>query len=478
MALPASAPAGPCKRAKLKNINAIVLAAGQGKRMRSDLPKVLHRVGGRPMLDYPVRAALAAGADPVVVVVGVGREAVEEALAEAFPEETASGRVRFATQAEQRGTADAVASGVPELGATDQGTTLILYGDVPNLDIDTVHELLVAQEHGGVEVAVTTFLPEQVEGYGRIVRDEAGEITSIVEHADCDEEQLEIGEANAGIYAVATSALVGLTARLATDNAQGELYLTDLVAEASAGGRGVVGVMVEEPAEVEGVNDPLDLTAANSLRWQLKVFELLESGVTVMDPGTTYVDDRVRVAPGAVLHPGVILRGATSIGPGSVIDAYSVLDDARVGAGCSVGPFARLRQGTDMRDGSKVGNFVETKKTVLGEGSKANHLTYLGDTTVGAKANIGAGTITCNYDGQDKHRTHIGDGAFIGSDVQLVAPVTVGDGAIVGAGTTVTRNVPDGALAISRVPQRDIEGYAERLALKRQRQRQRQRRED
>ena len=446
------------------SLAAIVLAAGHGTRMRSELPKVLHPVGGRPMIHYPVRAALAAGASPVVVVVGVGREAVQAAITEALP--APPGVIRFAEQAEQRGTADAVSCALPVLEDAEVDTVLILCGDVPGLPVATLTALLDARS-GGADLALLTFRPVDPSGYGRIVRKD-GRPVAIVEQADASEVQLQIGECNAGIYAVDHTLLTTGLARIGADNAQGELYLTDLVAMAEH----AAAVVVPE-SEVRGVNDRIGLAEANADYRRRRNRSLMLDGVTLLDPATTYVDDLAEVEPDATLHPGVVLTGRTRVGSGSQIYAYSVLEDAQVGHDCSVGPFARLRPGTLLHDRSKVGNFVETKKTSLGEGAKASHLTYLGDCTVGAGANIGAGTITCNYDGERKNATTIGAGAFIGSDTQLVAPVSVGDGAYVGAGSTVIRDVPADALALSRVEQRNIEGWADRRRTRSQARRRR-----
>jgi len=446
--------------------SAIVLAAGEGTRMRSSTAKVLHRVGGRPMVHFPTRLALDLGADPVVVVVGVGRETVEATVRQAFP--AAEARLRFAHQREQAGTADAVATGLPHLEA-DNDTVVILYGDVPNLRPETLAQLLEVRAARGAALALVGFEPADPGAYGRVLRDEAGDPARIVEAKDCSPGQLAERECNAGIYAVDRALLEEALADVGRDNVQRELYLTDLVELAAGRGAGVVGILAD-PEEVAGVNDRVDLAAANRVRRERINRELMVSGVTLLAPEATYVEDSVEVEPDVVLHPGVVLQGATRVAAGAEVFAYSVLEDAEVGPGCTVGPFARLRPGTVLGAGARVGNFVETKKTRIGLGSKASHLTYLGDTTVGDGVNVGAGTITCNYDGKHKHPTVIGDGAFIGSDVQLVAPVAVGEGAYVGAGTTVTRDVPPGALALSRVRQREIEGYAARLEARRKRE--------
>ena len=439
----------------MQNTSVIILAAGEGKRMRSARPKVLHPVGGWPMVLHSVRNALELEADPVVVVVGVGREAVEAVVRSRFPE--AGDRIRFAHQAVQAGTADAVATALPLLGG-GAGTVVILYGDVPNLAPGTVRALLAARLDAGAPLALVTFEPSDPSGYGRVVRGDGGRVARVVEDRDCTEAERGLRECNAGIYAVDRDLLERGLATIRRDNAQGELYLTDLVG--AAGGRAVA--IDAAPEEVAGVNDRCELAEAGCVYRARRNRGLMEAGVTLLDPATTYVDAAVVVEPDVVLHPGVILAGSTRVCRDAEVFAYSILEDAYVGEGCSVGPFARLRPGARLEAAAKVGNFVEVKKSVLGAGSKANHLAYLGDATIGARVNVGAGTITCNYDGESKHRTVVGDGVFIGSDVQLVAPVTVGEGAYVGAGTTVTHDVPPGALALSRVPQKDIEGYAAR----------------
>jgi len=441
----------------MANTSVIILAAGEGKRMRSALPKVAHAVGGWPMLCHPVANALAVEADPVIVVVGVGRETVEAAVVARFPE--AAARIRFAHQTVQAGTADAVASALPQLGE-HADAVLILYGDVPNLSLATLRRLLAARDEADVPLALVTFRVDDPSGYGRIVRAADGRVLRIVEDRDCTEEERALTECNAGIYSVDRALLERGLAGIGRDNAQGELYLTDLVAAAVAQG-GAVAIDAD-PEEVAGVNDRRELARANQVYRARRNDALMADGVTLIDPATTYVDAGVRVEPDVVLHPGVVLQGATVVEASSEVLAYSVLEDAHVGQGCKVGPFARLRPGARLKRGAKVGNYVEVKKSVLGVGAKASHLTYLGDATIGDRVNVGAGTITCNYDGEAKHRTVVGDGAFIGSDVQLVAPVSVGDGAYVGAGTTVTRDVPPGALALTRVAQQHIEGYAAR----------------
>ncbi len=453
---------------------AVILAAGEGKRMKSDRAKVLHRVLGRSLVGHVVHRALAAGAAPVVVVVGVQGDAVRRHLEECFP----GAPLRFAVQEERRGTADAVRRAVPALGKF-RGDVFLLCGDVPALPARALRELLRHHRRRRAALTILTAELDDPAGYGRIVRDARGRVTAIVEHRDASPAERRIREINSGTYCARWPDLVAVLDRIRADNAQGEFYLTDAVRELIADGKTVVARVHPVPGEVEGINSRRQLAAvAAILRDQVNA-RLMDAGVTLLDPATTWVDDTVKVGRDTVIHPGVTLEGASRIGKGAVIRSGSRLADTRVGDGatvldhviatesrigpaCSVGPFTHLRPGTDIRKGCKVGNFVEIKKSVLGEGTKASHLSYLGDATLGRGVNVGAGTITCNYDGEKKHPTVLEDGVFIGSDTQLVAPVRVGRGAYVGAGATVTQDVPPGALAISRAPQRNIEGWVER----------------
>lgn len=442
--------------------------------MRSATAKVLHPVAGRPMIHYPVRDALALGAERVVVVLGHQREEVEAYLQAAF----AGQPVTIAVQAEQLGTAHAVMCAAPAL-AGFEGDVFILSGDVPTLPRQVLEALDATA--GEAVVGVLGMLLDDPAQYGRLVRDGADELVRICEARDCSATQLAIREVNAGVYRVDAAFLFDTLGRLGRDNAQGEYYLTDLVEAAAKAGRGVTALVLDgaHAEQAHGVNDRVDLARAEARMQARLADELMRAGVTLVDPRRFRVDDGVEVGADTVIEPDVALLGATHIGrgcileqgvrlsdtqveEGAVLHAYTVCDRARVGPRTHVGPFARLREGTVLGQGVRVGNFVETKKAALGEGAKAQHLSYLGDCEVGAGANVGAGTITCNYDGVDKHRTVIGAGAFIGSDTQLVAPVTVGEGALVGAGTTVTEDVPAGALAISRAPQKNIEGWVAR----------------
>ncbi|MCA9537340.1 MAG: bifunctional UDP-N-acetylglucosamine diphosphorylase/glucosamine-1-phosphate N-acetyltransferase GlmU [Myxococcales bacterium] len=467
-------PRGRLRRWLLTRARAVVvMAAGQGTRMRSQRAKVLHTVAGRPMIHYPVRSALALGAERVVVIVGHQREAVEAYLAQAF----VGAPVVTAVQEEQRGTAHAVECARDAL-AGFAGDVFILSGDVPTLP-NALIERLDAETGAATLGLLSMRLPDPA-AYGRIVRDDADVVQRIVEFRDASDDEKKIDEVNAGIYRVDARFLFTELRAVGTDNAQGEYYLTDLVAAAAkAGGARAVVLTGDEAAQAAGVNDRLDLAAAERRMQAHLRAELMRAGVTLVDPARFFVHDGVEIGADTVIEPDVALLGNTRIGAdcvleqgsriadsevaeGALIRAMCHLEGAKVGPRCQVGPFARLREGTVLHAKVKVGNFVETKKAELFEGAKASHLSYLGDASVGAGANIGAGTITCNYDGVRKHRTEIGAGAFIGSDTQLVAPVTVGEGAYVGAGSTVTYDVPQDALALSRMRQRNIDGWAAR----------------
>jgi bifunctional UDP-N-acetylglucosamine pyrophosphorylase/glucosamine-1-phosphate N-acetyltransferase len=449
----------------------VIMAAGLGTRMKSQLIKVLHPVAGRPMIHYSVRLGLQLGAERVVVVLGHQRERVEAYLRGAFAGEP----LFFAEQPEPLGTAHAVSCAVPHL-AGFEGDVYILSGDVPNLRAEALAPL--ADLPGALRLI--GMAPRDPAQYGRLVR-EGDALARIVEFKDCTPAQRAIGEVNAGIYAVNSAFLFDTLGRLGRNNAQGEYYLTDLVQHAHQAGLGASAhVLVgDAAADLLGVNDRVELAEAEQ-RMQAHLRRIhMRAGVSFIDPARSYLHDGVEIGADTVLEPDVALLGATRVGANCVLEqgvrlvdttvaddvivhAYTLSEKAQIGAAAHIGPFARLREGTILGAKVRVGNFVETKKTTMGEGAKANHLSYLGDATIGAKANIGAGTITCNYDGVNKFQTHVGAGAFIGSDTQLVAPVRVGDGAYVGAGTTLTADVPDGALAMTRAPRRTIEGWVER----------------
>jgi bifunctional UDP-N-acetylglucosamine pyrophosphorylase/glucosamine-1-phosphate N-acetyltransferase len=450
----------------------VILAAGKGTRMRSGRAKVLHELLGRSLLSYPVDLARGLGADPVVVVLGHQRQAVEDSLGGRYGE----GAIATVEQTEQLGTGHALRVALPALRGED-GILLALYGDVPLIRRETLSALVGTARRYRCLAVVTTVPPDPA-GYGRIVRDSRGHVIRVVEQKDATNDERAIGEVNAGIYAAPVAFFREAVLGLSADNAQRQYYLTDIVAHAAR----TVGVSTIDAdfRDVAGVNDRRQLAAAEAVM-RARVNDRWMEHVTFRDPPSTVVEADVTLAVDVELGRAVTLRGRTRVGRGARIGDGSVLVDTEVGAGAEilpytvatasvvgpgahVGPFAHLRPGTGLGPEVKVGNFVETKKTEMGRGSKANHLSYLGDARVGEKVNIGAGTITCNYNGYEKSKTVIEDGAFIGSDTQLVAPVKVGRRAVVAAGTTVTTDVPAGALAIARVPQKDVPGYAQKVA--------------
>ena len=455
-------------------LTVLILAAGQGTRLKSKTIKLLHPVAGQPMVTWVARAARALKPDRVVAVVGYQADAVRLAL---------TGLVdAFVLQTEQRGTGHAVLTARKQI-ARDSGTLLIVNGDLPNLGAPTLKALLAVHRRSKAALSlVTTELPD-ASGYGRIVRDETGRVIRIVEHKDADRAERALREINCGIYAADPAVVLPLLARLKPDNAQGEYYLTDVVHRTIARGGMVAALRHPDSPEVLGVNTRAELARAGALLYARKASELQDQGVTILDVSRTWIDPRARVGQDTVLYPDVIVEGASTIGADCVIHSgtrltdvalgngvtikdHCVLRESRLGEGAEVGPFAHFRPGAILEDAARVGNFVELKKTRLGRGSKASHLAYLGDAEIGPGCNIGAGTITCNYDGAGKHKTTLGPGVFIGSDTQLVAPVSVGEGAYVGAGTTVTEDVPPGALAISRVRQLNLEGWVARRKAK------------
>jgi bifunctional UDP-N-acetylglucosamine pyrophosphorylase/glucosamine-1-phosphate N-acetyltransferase len=452
---------------------AVVLAAGKGTRLRSALPKVLHRAGGRPLLGWVLAAAREAGCERLLTIVGHGADEVRERIG--GEGSAAAGDVVWVHQEQQLGTGHALAQVEPH--AAGDAVLLVLSGDVPLVRPATLERLLQAAESGWGAMAVAELADPGA--LGRVMAGPGGRLERIVEAADATPEELECRRVNAGIYALPAPEIFPYLHALDADNAKGEYYLTDALTAAAADGRRLTLVSLDDPSEAYGVNDRVDLARAHRTLLERRAEELMRAGVTLLDPATTTVEPGVRVGEDTVIHPGVSLLGHTRVGGGCelhqgawlrdaelgdgvVVEPYSLLDGARVAGGCHVGPFARLRPASVLLPGAKVGNFVELKKTTLGEGSKANHLAYLGDATVGAGANVGAGTITCNYDGVAKHATEIGDGAFIGSDTMLVAPVTVGRGATTGAGSVITQDVPEGALAVGRARQRNIADWERR----------------
>lgn len=455
-------------------VAAVILAAGEGSRMKSRLTKMLHPVGGRPLVEHVARAALSAGAAPVVVIVGVQGDAVRQHLEQALP----GAPLLFAEQTERLGTGDAVKRAQRALQRF-AGDVLILCGDVPALPSAALVDLL--GQHREQRAALTVLSAELADptGYGRIVRNAAGQLQQIVEHRDANVRQRKIREINSGTYVADWEALSAALDQLRPDNDQGEYYLTDAVRILLRGKRRCAAIVHPRAAEALGVNSRRQLADMEQIVAARVLGGWMDAGVTIVDPATTWVDITVEIGQDTTIHPGVTLAGRTVIGRECVIrsgcrlenvvvgDGSEILDhviaiDSTIGADCHVGPFAHLRPGSVLQGKNKIGNFVETKKTRLGVGSKAPHLSYLGDAEIGEKVNVGAGTITCNYDGVNKHKTVLEDGVFIGSDTQLIAPVHVGKGAYVGAGSTITKDVPADSLALSRSEQRTIEGWAAR----------------
>jgi bifunctional UDP-N-acetylglucosamine pyrophosphorylase/glucosamine-1-phosphate N-acetyltransferase len=449
----------------------VVLAAGQGTRMRSATPKVLHPLGGRSMLGHVLAAAEPLGAATTVVVVGAGRAAVEAHLARIAP------AALPVLQEEQRGSGHAAAialDAVPDL----DGTVLVVNGDAPLLRVATVEALVRAHVEAGNALTVLTAEVSDPTGLGRIVRDGDGAVRAIVEERDATPEQRAIGEINAGVYVGDAAALRSALGRIGADNDQGELYLTDVLGLLVGDGAPVGGARADDPADVLGCNDQRELADRRRTLNDRVLDDLMRSGVTVVDPQTTWVDVTAGVAADAVLHPGTQLLGTTTVAAGAVVGPDTTLVDTEVSGGASVlrshcvgavigpdvtvGPFSYLRPGTRLGRGAKVGSFVETKNVEVGEDSKVPHLSYVGDATIGRGANIGAATIFVNYDGVTKHHTTVGDHVRIGSDTMLVAPVTVGDGAYTAAGSVITSDVPPGAIAVARAPQRNVAGWVRR----------------
>jgi bifunctional UDP-N-acetylglucosamine pyrophosphorylase/glucosamine-1-phosphate N-acetyltransferase len=444
-------------------LNIVILAAGRGTRMRSERPKVLHAIGGEPLLAHVLATARALKPARICVVIGHGADAVRAA--------TAAPDVAFAVQSPQLGTGHAVAQALPHLAAG--GTTLVLYGDVPLVSAATLQRVLGTPARA---LAVLTTVLEQPKGYGRILRNRAGAVTGIVEDKDATPRQRKIREVNTGILRIPTARLSAWLAKIGNNNAQREYYLTDLVKLALADRVPVAAVVADDAWETLGANSKRDLAQLERLLQWRRATALMEAGVTLLDPmridirGALTCGADVSIDVGCVFEGKVTLAGDVSVGAncvlrdvevgaGTRIEPFSHLDGARVGARCRIGPYARIRPATTLAEDVHIGNFVEVKAATVGIGSKANHLAYVGDATVGARVNVGAGTITCNYDGANKHRTIIEDDVFIGSDTQLVAPVTIRRGATIGAGSTITKEAPADALTLSRSKQMTVPGW-------------------
>jgi len=442
--------------------SAVILAAGKGVRMRSHLPKVVHRVAGKAMVKHVSDAARTAGVDKVVIVVGHGRASVEELF---LP-----GEAEFAVQEVQLGTGHALMQAMNKVQGDD--TIIVLAGDTPLLQAATIKALL---EHHRQNQAVATVLSTQVDnpyGYGRIVRNQDGSFRDIVEEKDAREEEKQIREINSGMYAMQVNEVASALAGIGADNQQGEYYVTEALTILMDQGHKVEILQVDAREDIYGINDRIQLAQADKILRQRKNEALMESGVTIVDPGSTYIDLDVDIGRDTVINPGSIIEGRTNIGaecligPAThitssvigdrVVIEHSRLKEAQVGDDCIIGPYAYLRPGAVLHQKVKVGDFVEIKKSILGEGSKAPHLSYIGDAQIGKGVNIGAGTITCNYDGQNKWETILEDGVFIGSNTNLVAPIRVGANSITGAGSTITRDIPADTLAVERAQQKNL----------------------
>lgn len=447
---------------------AVILAAGQGTRMKSALPKVLHEIAGRPLVAWPVEQARNLGCEKIAVVVGHGSDAVRDKL---------GAGLQYPVQTEQLGTGHALLSAEAAL-AGFCGTVLLLCGDVPLLRQETLQRLLDLHHAEKAAVTVLTARVDDPYGYGRILRD--GQLVqAIVEEKDATEAQKAIREINSGIYAFEAPYVFEALRSVGRDNAQGEYYLTDVVSAAFAAGHTVCALQADSVEEVHGINDRVQLSAAAKVIRQRLNGELMRQGVGMIDPETTYIDADVQIGGDTILYPNVSLRGTTVIGrdciiePGAVITDCvigdrvhikpgSVLVDSKVGDNGAIGPMAHLRPGTILDGDNKIGNFVETKKAHLGVGSQASHLSYLGDAEIGRNVNFGCGTITCNYDGRDKYMTVVEDDVFVGSDTQFIAPVRIGRNSLIAAGSTITKDVPPDSLAIARSEQHNVEGWAKK----------------
>jgi bifunctional UDP-N-acetylglucosamine pyrophosphorylase/glucosamine-1-phosphate N-acetyltransferase len=460
------------------SVAVVILAAGLGKRMGSDLPKVVVTTRLGPIICQVVKTACLVDPAQIIVVTGHKRELVEQAIsagAEAF--EYRTDKIKYVYQERQLGTGDAVRSALSAL-VHFVGTVIILPGDAPLIRVDSLNALLSLHHQQNATLSLITFSTELPNAYGRVKRKD-GRVDAIIEHKDCSSEDLQIKEFNTSIYAVDSSFLAPAVTGLENKNSQSEFYLTDIVARAAKEGQRIAALNLSSPTEFLGINTKAELAEVNEVLTMRKIQGLIDAGVKIEDPKSVYIDEQVEVAPGTIIGPNVQIRGKSKIGPNVVIEGSALLIDVAIdsgvtikfsvraescsiGAGAAVGPFANIRPGTVLGKDTKIGNFVETKKAKIEDGAKASHLTYLGDCHVGANANIGAGTITCNYDGYRKYHTEIGSGAFIGSNTALVAPVEIGEGAYVGAGSTITKPIPKDGLGFSRPSQITKEGWAKR----------------
>lgn len=448
------------------DLAAVILAAGKGTRMKSALPKVLHQVCGRPMLDHVINAVTKAGATKTVVIAGFGAQQVTDFV---------GGRATVVLQEEQLGTAHALLQAEDEL-TNFPGDLLVVCGDTPLLRYQTLADLAHYHRETGAAATLLTAEMENPTGYGRVIRAQGGSVDRIVEQKDATPEELKVKEINTGVYCFKVAGLFAALKEITPANAQGEYYLTDIIQILNRKNLTVQAVTLTDAREVQGINDRKQLSEAEKVLRQRVTEELMAQGVTILDPANTYIDEGVKIGQDSIILPFTFLQGETeigsqcTIGPGCKIKnstigngteiQYSVVLDSTIGNHTSVGPYAYVRPGTVVGDQVKIGDFVEIKKSVIGNGSKIPHLSYVGDATIGKKVNVGAGTITCNYDGKNKYQTTLEDGAFIGSNTNLVAPVKVGEGAVIAAGSTITKDVPAGALGVARERQTNLADWA------------------
>ena len=452
----------------MSDLVTVILAAGKGTRMKSKLPKVLHKAGGKTMLQHVIDAAKAAGAKRNIVVTGFGGEMVREAI---------GNQAEFVTQTEQLGTGHAVLQ-TKELLKDETGTVMVLCGDTPLLTGDLLRKLYDAHKEAGAKATVLTAIMPDATGYGRIIRTATGTVAKIVEHKDATEEERQVREVNSGIYCFEASELFTALQQVGCDNAQGEYYLPDVLEILRNQGEKIWAVAADDYESTLGINSRVQLSGAEKILRRRKNIELMDNGVTIMDPDSTFVDADVTVGRDTVIYPFTWLEGATTVGEGCEIGPNSRFTDTKIGNHvtaqfsyaheCEIaddvimGPYVHLRPNTKLAHKVKIGNFVEVKNSNIGEGTKLPHLSYIGDCDMGSGVNMGCGTITVNYDGKSKFRTKVGDNAFVGCNSNLVAPVTVGDGSYIGAGSTITKDVPPSDLAIARARQKNIEGWADK----------------
>lgn len=448
------------------SLNVVILAAGQGTRMRSKLPKVLHKVGGKSMLGHTISTAEELGADRIIVIYGHGGDQVRD--------EIQNSKVEWVEQEERLGTGHAVQQAIPHFKATADENILILYGDVPLARVETLKALLDSQPSDSIAILTTRL--SNPKGYGRIVRNNAQKVEAIIEEKDADDQTKQINEINTGILCVSSQGLINWLGRIDNNNQQNEYYLTDCISLAVNDGKTVEAVVCQDPTEVMGVNNRVHLAEMEDIFQHRQRESLMVNGATLHDQNSVYVEGSINIGNDIVIEPSVKFKGKVILGDdvtigmnsvitdstiasGTIIHPNSVIEDSIIGENCEIGPFARVRPKTELASKVKLGNFVEVKKANIAHGSKVNHLSYIGDAVIGEGTNIGAGTICCNYDGANKHQTVIGNNVFIGSDTQLVAPVTVSDGATIGAGSTITRDAPAEKLTLSRSKQITIESW-------------------